>query len=117
MRRPSSSNARRASARLPRTMPPGRASLPTNSVDRLVQDFTRRGVNEERQRDALEEVLTWVNAAFAGNPQDVQTWPRLDPLASHVFAAVQHGDGAGIAEPPARLLDQLGVLFPAKPGP
>jgi hypothetical protein len=40
-------------------------------VHRLVQDFARRAMNDERRTQALREALEWVNAAFVGAPNDV----------------------------------------------
>ena len=37
-------------------------------VHRLVQDFARRAMSEERRAQALREALEWVNAAFVGDP-------------------------------------------------
>jgi hypothetical protein len=54
-------------------------------VHRLVQDFARRGMPDERRAQALREALHWVNAAFAGEPDNVRSWPVLDPLASHAL--------------------------------
>jgi tetratricopeptide (TPR) repeat protein len=84
------------------------------SIHRLVQDVTRRGLVDEERRRSLVEALTWVNAGFVGEPQDVRTWPRLDPLAPHVRVIVQHADGAEINEPTARLMNQLGLLLQVK---
>ena len=39
-----------------------------------------------------------MNAAFTGDPQDVRTWGRLDPLAPHAEAVAAHADAAGIAD-------------------
>ena len=50
-----------------------------------------------------------MNAAFVGDPQDVRSWPVLDPLAPHALAVARRADEAGIAEPTARLFNQLGV--------
>jgi tetratricopeptide (TPR) repeat protein len=84
-------------------------------VHRLVQDFARRATGEERRAQALREALDWVNAAFAGEePHDVRSWLVLDPLAPHALAVGRHADAAEIAEPTARLFNQLGVLFEAK---
>ena len=38
-------------------------------VHRLVQDFARRAMSEERRPQALREALEWVNAAFVGDPE------------------------------------------------
>jgi tetratricopeptide (TPR) repeat protein len=55
-----------------------------------------------------------VNAAFVGDPQDVRTWPRLDPFAPHSRSITQWADQEGIAEPTALLMNQLGRLFHPK---
>ena len=67
-------------------------------------------MREKRRRDALRGALDWVNTAFVGEPDDVRTWPVLDPLAPHALAVARHADVAEIAEPAARLLIELGVL-------
>jgi tetratricopeptide (TPR) repeat protein len=84
------------------------------AVHRLVQDFARRSMTEERRGEALREALEWVNAAFEGDPQDVRSWPVLDPLAPHALAVARQADGAGIADPTARLINGLAVLYQAK---
>jgi tetratricopeptide (TPR) repeat protein len=84
------------------------------TVHRLVQDATRRALNPARARERLTEALGWVNAAFAGDPQDVRNWGRLDPLTPHAEAVAEHADAAGIAEPTARLMNELGLLFNTK---
>ena len=83
-------------------------------VHRLVQDFARRAMTEERRDEALREALGWVNAAFVGDPQDVRSWPVLDPLAPHALAVARRADEAGIAEPTAWLINQLALLSYAK---
>jgi tetratricopeptide (TPR) repeat protein len=83
-------------------------------VHRLVQDFARRAMSEERRTQALPEALEWVNAAFVGNAQDVRNWPVLDPLAPHALAVARRADAAGVAELTATLFNRLGVLFHAK---
>jgi tetratricopeptide (TPR) repeat protein len=83
-------------------------------VHGLVQDVTRRSLDAAASRLRLTEALRWVNAAFTGDPGDVRTWPRLDPLAPHAQSVTRHGDMAGIAEPTARLMNQLGQLFDTK---
>jgi len=92
----------------------GKTTTAGFSVHRLVQDFTRRGMAEERRREVLLEALAWVNAAFVGDASDVRTWPVLDPLAPHALALARQGDAAGIAEPTTRLYNELGTLNYAK---
>jgi hypothetical protein len=83
-------------------------------VHRLVQDFARRSMSDERREQALRDALEWVNAAFVGDPEDVRTWPTLDPLASHALAVARNADAAGLAEPTGRLMGTVGVLSEAK---
>jgi tetratricopeptide (TPR) repeat protein len=84
------------------------------AVHRLVQDATRRSLDASQSRRRVTEALGWVNAAFTGDVQDVRGWPRLDPLATHAQCVTQWADAAGIAEPTARLMNQLGLLFKTK---
>ena len=84
------------------------------SVHRLVQDVTRRSLAPAVSQQRVAEALAWVNAAFAGDPGDVRTWPRLDPLAPHAQAVIQRAHTANIAGPTARLMNQLGLLFDTK---
>ena len=91
------------------------AATGTFLVHRLVQDVTRRGLAAAgREKDRLTQALGWVNAAFEGDPQDVGSWPRLDPLAPHAEAVAGFADAVGIADPTALLLNQLGMLFQVK---
>jgi tetratricopeptide (TPR) repeat protein len=82
-------------------------------VHGLVQDVTRRSHDAAAQQ-RVTEVLGWVNTAFDGDPEDVRSWPRLDPLAPHAQNVTHHADAAGIVEPTARLMSQLGMLFHCK---
>jgi tetratricopeptide (TPR) repeat protein len=63
---------------------------------------------------ALTQALGWINSAFVGDPGDVRSWPVLDPLAPHAAAVAQQADAAGIPEPTARLMNQLGYLSYSK---
>jgi tetratricopeptide (TPR) repeat protein len=92
----------------------GKASRDGFAVHRLVQDFARRAMTQERREAALREALGWVDAAFAGDPQDVRSWPVLDPLAPHALAVAKQADKSVIAEPTARLFNQLATLLHAK---
>ena len=87
------------------------ADTPTFSVHRLVQEVTRRSQRSDPAHAALVEALQWLDHAFVGNPQDVRTWPVLVPLAPHVQAVAAQADAAGLAEPTARLLNELALLY------
>lgn len=52
------------------------------SVHRLVQEVTRLQFKDP-ELIRLTETLRWLNAAFAGEPTDVRTWPILNPLIPH----------------------------------
>jgi tetratricopeptide (TPR) repeat protein len=80
-------------------------------IHRLVQDFARRAMPEERRGEALRMALGWVNEAVPSDSDDVRTWPVLDPLAPHALAVARRADEAGIAEPTARLFNQLVMLL------
>jgi hypothetical protein len=84
------------------------------SVHRLVQDVTRRSLDAAASRRRVTEALGWVDAAFDGDPGDVRTWALLDPLAPHAQKVTRQADAAGIVEPTARLMNQLGMLFHCK---
>jgi tetratricopeptide (TPR) repeat protein len=92
----------------------GKAAQDGFAVHRLVQDFARRSMSEARRGQALREALGWVDAAFVGNPQDVRSWPVLDPLASHARAIAQYADETGVTEPTAKLFNDLGMLLKEK---
>jgi tetratricopeptide (TPR) repeat protein len=83
-------------------------------IHRLVQDVTRRKHTDDVRRYRLNEALTWISAAFAGDPNDASNWPRLDPLASHAQAVAMYADNNGIADPTAALMNRLGQLFHTK---
>jgi hypothetical protein len=87
---------------------------PTFTVHRLVQDVTRRSLQDDTEHYTLTESLRWVNAAFEGDPHDVRTWPTLDPLAPHAHAVVGYADQAGIADPTAHLMAHLGAQYHTK---
>ena len=85
-------------------------AAPNFTVHRLVQAVTRSSAD----LPALTEALGWIDDAFVGDPQDVRTWPVLDPLLPHAQAVAGHADEAGIAAPTARLMNQCGLLLLGK---
>ncbi|MGH8585350.1 MAG: tetratricopeptide repeat protein, partial [Gammaproteobacteria bacterium] len=86
----------------------------TVAVHRVVQEILRTRLPEERQRESLVLSLQLLAAAATENPQDVRTWPRWNPLQPHVAYIVREADATGIAEPTARLMNNLGVLLDLK---
>jgi hypothetical protein len=92
------------------------AEAPTFSVHRLVQEVGRLWQQQpnEPEPNELEPALRWLNAAFVGDPQDVRSWPVLDPLAPHAQVVAGFADQAGISDPTGRLINEMGLLFDAK---
>jgi hypothetical protein len=70
------------------------------AVHRLVQDVTRRNLDAAASRRRVAEALGWVNAAFDGDPTDVRTWSRLDPLAPHAQSVPTSTTSPHCCEPP-----------------
>lgn len=83
-------------------------------VHRLVQKVARDRVAPWQRRVRLRAALRLVDAAFRRDPGDVQHWPVLEPLAPHAAAVTLYADKDGIAEPTARLMSRLGILFWSK---
>jgi tetratricopeptide (TPR) repeat protein len=91
-----------------------RATEPAFAVHRLLQDFVQRRLEAGKHKQVMEQALGWINAAFVGDPEDVRTWPVLDPLAPHALAVAGRADKAGIPDLTARLMNQVALLFNAK---
>jgi hypothetical protein len=72
---------------------------------------TRRSLGNADAHAALTQALGWLDAAFAGDPDDPRERPNMERLAPHVRAAAEHGDAAGIGVPTASLSVQLADLL------
>ena len=84
------------------------------SVHRVVQQITRHRTPEPERRSWIEGALKLVNGYAQGDPTDVRTWPVWEPLQTHAAAVCAHADAAGIPDPTARLMNQLGLLLKSK---
>ena len=84
---------------------------PTFVVHRLVQKVTHLRQELAQEPHELEAALAWIDMAFVGDPQDVLSWPVLEPLESHAKAVANFAAGAGVAGATARLLSQVGLLL------
>ncbi len=84
---------------------------PTFVVHRLVQEVTRLRQELAQVPHELAAALAWIDAAFAGDPQDVRSWPVLEPLESHAKAVASFASGAGVAGVTAKVLNQVGLLL------
>jgi tetratricopeptide (TPR) repeat protein len=80
-------------------------------LHRLVQEVTRLRQDSAQEPHELEAALVWIDAAFVGDPQDVRSWPVLEP---HAKAVVNFAAEVGVAGATARLLSQVGTLLFSK---
>lgn len=82
----------------------------------LVQTVGRLQLDEPSgvRRATLTLSLQWLNSIFVGDPTDVRTWPKLEPLAPHACTVISHADEAGISDPTCRLMNEVGRLFSTK---
>jgi tetratricopeptide (TPR) repeat protein len=86
----------------------------TVAVHRVVQEILRTRLPEVRRKDWLTLCLRLLDAAATGDPQSARTWLRWDPLRPHVAIGVAQADAAGILEPTAQLMNDLGLLLMVK---
>lgn len=87
------------------------SEAPFFSLHRLVQEVARlwQEQGDQSEPNELKAVLDWLNAAFVGDPQDVRSWPVLEPLEPHTKAVVGFADERGIAEPTSRVQSNFGL--------
>jgi tetratricopeptide (TPR) repeat protein len=86
----------------------------TVAVHRVVQEIVRTRLPEDTRKAWLTLSLRLLDGARPHDPMDVRSWPRWNLLRPHVAVAAAQADAAGIAEPTAGLMDQLGLLLCAK---
>ncbi len=65
---------------------------PTFTVHRLVQDVTRSSLRNASGHGPLTEALTWINAAFVGDPGNDSWWPTRGLLMPHARAVLSFAD-------------------------
>ena len=89
---------------------PGNAAF---RMHRLVAEVTCERLAEGRRQAWLQAMLSLVNAYLPDDPPpyDVRSWPRWDAIRAHVQVIIATADAMGIAEPTARLLNELGLLL------
>jgi tetratricopeptide (TPR) repeat protein len=85
------------------------------SLHRLVQTVALDRIPAD-ERAAWAELAVRALLAFLPDqlPSDVRSWPVWDPLRPHAARAVQLADKAGVAEPTAVLMADLGLLLKSK---
>jgi tetratricopeptide (TPR) repeat protein len=88
-----------------------KASGETFIIHRLVQEVMRENIASGKEKPWLLAALRFLRAAAIGDPADVRSWPRLEPLAPHLAAVVQPAAKLGIAAPTSDLTNLLAVLL------
>ena len=83
-------------------------------VHRLVQEITRGRFRAADRTATLQIALDAVNAVAPFDADDVRTWGVWTPLAAHAEAVSRHADAAGLAEPTARLINELSLYWQAR---
>jgi tetratricopeptide (TPR) repeat protein len=86
----------------------------TYTVHRLVQEVVRLRIPEGRRRAWTQATLEWVNACAPTEAGDVRMWKTWDPLRPHAEEVARRADAAGLTEPTAGLMNELGVYLLAK---
>ncbi len=85
----------------------------TVTMHRVMQEIMRSRSPQGAWEHWLTLALRLLDAADPGDPDDVRTWPRWNPLRPHVALAVERGDKMAILEPTAMLMNNLGLLLAA----
>jgi tetratricopeptide (TPR) repeat protein len=80
-------------------------------VHRLVQEITRSRIPAAVRPATVRIALDAVDALAPYNADDVRTWGVWAALAAHAGAVSRSGDAAGVAQPTARLMNQLGLYL------
>lgn len=83
-------------------------------IHRLVQDVTRRSLNETTRLRRVRETLTWINEAFRGAPTEVRNWIHLEPLSAHARIIANYADTLGSPDPTTTLMNQVALLLQTK---
>ncbi len=83
-------------------------------LHRVLALITRERQDEAASQQNLQAALTLVNAVAPLDSVDVRSWPVLEAIQEHVNAVTNFAEELGIAEPTARLLNQLAIFFKTK---
>jgi len=86
----------------------------TVAVHRVVQEIMRNRLPAAAQQAWLTLSLMLLAAGRPADPTDVRSWPRWNALRPHVALAAARADEAGIAEPTALLMNELGLFLNTK---
>ena len=90
------------------------AEQPQFKLHRLVQQIIRLSASEEENATALEEGIQLIQESKPGDPDDVRSWSRWNPLQAHAQALCDHGPDAPAPEGLNIILCRLAVLLNTK---
>jgi tetratricopeptide (TPR) repeat protein len=87
---------------------------PSSWVHWLVHMITRGRIPAADRTATLQVALKAVSAVTPGVVSDFRSWAVWTPLVAHAEAVSRYADDAGLAEPTARLMNQLGLYWRAR---
>lgn len=83
----------------------------TLTVHRLVQEVVRQRIPREAEKVCVHAAIKLLRIASAGNPDDVRSWPALEPLVPHLASVIQQAERLRLPKPTSQLSNLLGVLL------
>ena len=83
-------------------------------IHRLVQEITRFRTPQDERTANIETALQLLNSLELGDPTDVRTWPRWNPIRPHVSSVLASCHQAGVEQPATRLMNDLALLLNQK---
>lgn len=87
---------------------------PRFKIHRLVQEVTRLSGGVAKRAAALDLGIRLMNLGCPGDPQDVQTWKKWNPLMSHAQALCYYASDEPAPERLSWLLSCLSLLLDTK---
>lgn len=84
------------------------------TIHRLVQTMLRHRLPPDEKRRCIEGALRILDTSSPGDPNDVRTWDRWKLLAPHFEAATAFAEEFKIAQPTAKLLNNVAQYVSAR---
>ena len=85
------------------------------SIHTLVHLIARERLTKAQAGRWAKAAVRLIDAALPYDADnDLSTWPVYDRLSPHAFAAIEHADQAGIADPTTDVMGKLGTWFSTK---
>ncbi|MEO5916546.1 MAG: FxSxx-COOH system tetratricopeptide repeat protein [Luteolibacter sp.] len=87
---------------------------PVFQLHRLVQQITRLHAPEDERFGALETAIALIDFARPGDPHDVRSWPKWNPLQPHAVSLCEHSLDTRPPNQLTWLLSNLDCLYSCK---